>query len=74
MKTCRDVAFLIASDGLKRQTRSVRWGVALHLWMCRHCSRLARQLQQIRQLSRHRFDDEAPADLEARIVQRLTKS
>lgn len=34
--------------------------IRMHLWMCRHCSRVYRQLHQLRQMSRHNEAD--PSD------------
>ncbi len=47
MMTCREVASLIASDGLEGAWWGRRLGVRLHLLMCRHCRRYAEQLRAI---------------------------
>ena len=48
MMRCKSVAELITSDQLKDASLRVRLQVKLHLWMCRNCARLARQLEQLR--------------------------
>ncbi len=48
MIRCKSVAELITSDRLKAASFRVRLEVKLHLWMCRYCARLARQIEQLR--------------------------
>jgi len=45
----------------------------MHMQFCGHCSRLARQLRQIGHRSRTAVEDDAPPQLEERIVRRLTE-
>ena len=78
MTSCKKVARLLTSDKLERQGFWTRLGVQAHLWMCRHCSRLARQLEEIRSAGRRlraAFDREksnAGEDgLEARLLKKL---
>lgn len=72
MKTCRDVVFLVASDGLEQEPWWRRWTVALHLGFCTHCARLARQLRQIGGRS-HQACNNVPPDLERNILRRLSQ-
>lgn len=48
MITCKEVATLLDTDELPRQSWWTRSNVRLHLMMCRHCRRFERQLQQLR--------------------------
>lgn len=73
MKTCRDVAWLVSSGELERQQGWDRWSVAMHLRLCTHCARLARQLRKIGRAGRSSVEAETPLELEERILQRLTK-
>ncbi len=79
MMRCRAVAELLTSDRLRDEPLAVRLQVKLHLWMCKYCARLAKQIEQLRQAA-FRFgrsvDQERPAaggeDLEARLLRRLS--
>jgi hypothetical protein len=80
MTSCKQVARLLTSGELERSGFWTRLRVRLHLWMCRHCSRLARQLEQIRSAARRlraTFDAEKPAageeGLEARLLKKLQR-
>jgi hypothetical protein len=74
MISCKDVSTLLLSDRLQSQKWSKRWEVRLHLAMCRHCSRLARQLRQLSTAARGmRLDLQADADFEERLLERLRK-
>ncbi len=66
MMSCREAAELVASDGLEGAGWGRRIGVRLHLLMCRHCRRYARQLRAIGACARERWGPEAedPATLE----------
>jgi hypothetical protein len=78
MMRCKAVAELLTSDRLGHEPFWVRFQVKLHLGMCRYCSRLARQMEQLR-LAAYRFgrsfDHEAAGangeDLETRLLRRL---
>lgn len=80
MIRCRQVAELLTSDRLQDASLRVRLEVKFHLWMCRYCARLAKQIEQLRaaalKLART-FDPtetEAPNEgFEERLVQRLSK-
>ena len=73
MISCKNVAKLLMSDELQAQTWWKRVEVRLHLAMCKFCSRLARQLEQlhsgVRQMSEQ---DEADPNLEERLIRRLS--
>ena len=78
MITCKQVATLLMSGELKRRSLWRRMEVRVHLWMCKHCSLLARQMEQIRQAGqrlRSTFDSEklagVPDSLEARLLTKL---
>ena len=78
MKTCKQIATLLTSGEIERQTAWGRLEVRFHLWMCKNCSRLAQQMEQIHQAGRKlrsMFESERPATntdgLEARILKKL---
>ena len=74
MISCRNVATLLMSDSLAAQPWWKRMEVRLHLAMCRLCSRLARQLEQmgshVRQISKQDVDGKP---FEERLLQRLSE-
>jgi predicted anti-sigma-YlaC factor YlaD len=80
MMRCKAVAELLTSDRLGDEPFWVRLQVKLHLGMCKYCSRLARQMEQLRlaasRFSRS-FDRERAGpegeDLEARLLRRLSE-
>jgi hypothetical protein len=71
MPSCREVAEAIASDRLQDSPPSRRFGVWLHLLMCRHCRRYARQMRAIGAAAREVLGDPA-ADRES--VARLRRA
>ncbi len=73
MISCKNVAKLLMSDELQAQSWWKRMEVRMHLAMCKFCSRLARQLEQLRTGAR-RISDQHEADpgLEERLVRRLS--
>lgn len=78
MITCRQVSTLVTSGEIEHQNLWKRIELRFHLWMCRHCSRLLRQVQQIRDAGRllgSSFESERRAgdgsSLESRILSRL---
>ncbi len=80
MIDCRTVAQLLSSEDFSKQGYLRRAEIRLHLWMCRHCSRFARQIEQIREAARAmKASLEAKAQgseedrLEDRILRRLSK-
>ncbi len=68
MQSCRDVAHLIASDGLERAGWLTRLLVRLHLLYCRRCRRYAADLDTIGQVSRETWNI---ASVDPQTVQRL---
>jgi hypothetical protein len=73
MISCKDVAKLLMSDELQAQTWWKRAEVRLHLAMCKFCSRLARQLEQLRLGARQMCgQNEADTGLEDRLIRRLS--
>jgi len=74
---CREVSMLtLAGPGApaSRLRRTEAW---LHRAMCRHCRRFWRQVRAVDRGVRAvlgRLEEEAPADLEDRIVQRVIHS
>ncbi|MFQ5702337.1 MAG: hypothetical protein ACE5HU_10890 [Acidobacteriota bacterium] len=75
MIDCKTVAKLLGTDELRDQTPWTRLRLWLHLLICRHCNRLARQFRQIGAALRgtsEAFDSEQrQADLEAKICREL---
>ena len=47
MLNCKEIARLLASDGLEGASLSERARVRLHLLMCRHCREYAAQLRAV---------------------------
>lgn len=45
-----------------------RLAIRFHLWMCRHCSRVHRQMHRLRAISRHDMD----VDLENECIDKLS--
>jgi hypothetical protein len=75
MMTCRDVSTTVASGHVGRQSLATRMQIWMHLLVCPHCRRF---WQQVRAIDRgvaswlQVVEAEAPADLEGRVVRRLT--
>jgi len=73
MISCKNVAKLLMSDQLQAQSWWRRMEVRLHLAMCRFCSRLARQIEQLRSATRRVSEqEEADSSLEDRLIRRLS--
>jgi hypothetical protein len=73
MISCKNVAKLLMSDELQAQTWWKRMEVRLHLAMCGLCSRLARQVEQLRSAARRMSEqDEADPNLEERLIRRVS--
>lgn len=73
MISCKNVAKLLMSDQLQAQSWWKRMEVRLHLATCDLCSRLARQVEQLRSAARRMSDqDEADPGLEDRLIRRLS--
>ena len=66
MLSCKEVARTVASDALDESTWSRRLALRLHLLMCRHCRRYARQLRAIAAAARGLWPEESedPSTLE----------
>jgi len=73
MISCNNVANLLMSDELPAQNWWKRMEVRMHLAMCKFCSRLARQLEQLRSGARTLCDqNETDEGLEDRLIRRLS--
>jgi len=73
MISCKNVAKLLMSDQLQAQSRWKRLEVRVHLAMCRFCSRLARQIEQLRSATRRTSEqEEADSGFEDRLIHRLS--
>lgn len=44
MKNCKEISFLLSESMDRPLTWRERWGVRVHLAMCRHCSRFEQQV------------------------------
>jgi len=74
MMTCKEVSTLISSGELADSSFGRRLSVRLHLAMCRHCRNFQRQVAALARSAKAAaaaFEQDAPADLESRIVHRL---
>jgi hypothetical protein len=82
MIRCRNVAELLTSDRLRDAGAWTRFQAALHLWMCRHCARLAAQLKHLRAaagrlaatIDQEKTGTAAEDRLEARLLRKLSGS
>jgi hypothetical protein len=73
MISCKNVAKLLMSDQLQAQSWWKRMEIRMHLAMCDFCSRLARQLEQLRSGVRRMSDrGEADPGLEDRLIRWLS--
>lgn len=80
MIRCRNIVELLASDRVRDAGVWTRLQVRMHLWMCRHCARFARQLAQLREVARDlsiaagEEKADPPEDrLEARLLRKLSR-
>jgi hypothetical protein len=78
MITCKQVSTLVMSAEVERQSVWKRFEIGFHLRMCKYCSRIARQMESIRDASRRlrlSFDSEnppgGPSGLEEKILAKL---
>jgi len=62
MPSCREVSRAVASGELEQSGLWKRLGARLHLLMCRHCRRYARQIRAIGEATRELFKETAAAD------------
>jgi len=73
MISCKNVAKLLMSDQLQAQRWWKRMEVRLHLVMCRFCSRLSRQMEQLRSAARGVSQQEgADPNFEEGLIRRLS--
>lgn len=78
MIRCRNVAELLTSDRLGESGFGTRLQVGMHLWMCRHCKRLERQLRLMGTAASKlaaaigREKTGAGDDLESRLLRKLS--
>ncbi len=71
MQNCREVSYLIASDGLEHVGWPTRLQTRLHLLYCKHCRRYARQLAMIGRIGREALSADS---VDPKTVQRLEES
>lgn len=60
MLTCKEVSRSIASDEVGAVDWKRRLAVKFHLFMCRHCRRYARQIQEIGVAAKQVFGGDSP--------------
>ena len=58
MLKCKEVARLVAGDGLAEATWSRRVAVRFHLLMCRHCHLYTEQMRDLGRAARSLFEGE----------------
>ncbi len=68
MQNCREVSYLVASDGLEHAAWPTRLLTRLHLLMCRHCRRYATELTTIGRVSREAWSADS---VDPKTVERL---
>jgi hypothetical protein len=76
MIDCKDVATLLATDGLESQPVPHKLAARVHLTVCRSCRRFARQLTVMRQAAATvdaQYDAEVGTDFVERVHQKLTR-
>ena len=80
MISCRDVTKLITSDQVLYESWLKRLEVKVHLLMCRHCSRVVRQVESLRKSARELWEVSDQPDpgnggdeLESRVLHKLLK-
>jgi len=74
MTSCREVTRKLASDEVAGAGLGARASVWIHLLMCRHCRRYARQLRDMKTAARMLWRDdveEVPGELKNRILDDL---
>lgn len=57
LPTCKDVTQLASEAQEHGLSFRQRWGLRLHLWVCRSCRRFVRQLRFLRRASREAADE-----------------
>lgn len=74
---CKEVATLISTDALPALGFWWRLSVRLHLMMCRHCRRFARQVALLGRMAReigHGYDAEVSPEFVHRVTRKLGDS
>lgn len=73
MLRCNEVAAIVGSDELETAGWRRRWAVKLHLMMCHHCRRYARQIAAVGELTRKLVGEEPESreELERRILESI---
>lgn len=69
MLTCREATALMSQEQDRALTRSERWGLRLHVWMCRGCAEFRRQMALLSQAFAHlrgQFDESPNAGAKRR--------
>jgi len=78
MLQCKQVTAMVASDELANAGPWLRLKIRLHLMMCRHCARYAKQTRAIGVKARERFRSSEERsdvqDLQQRILELANKS
>jgi predicted anti-sigma-YlaC factor YlaD len=76
MLRCNEVAAIVGSGELDEAGWRRRLSVRLHLMMCRHCRRYARQIAALGELTRKLVGREAETrdELERRILESIPSS
>jgi predicted anti-sigma-YlaC factor YlaD len=78
MLNCKDASHLISQRLDRPLGRRERWGLRMHLLMCRYCRRFSRQLGLIhlalRKLGRESEQTEEGAELSAEARERIGKA
>ena len=76
MIRCKEVATLLSTDQLALAPIGRRLAVRVHLMMCRHCRRFARQIALLKQAAADlsaTFDTEMGADFTQRVQETLRR-
>ena len=71
MQNCRDVAYLLASDGVEEVDWPRRLRTRLHLLYCKHCRRYANELAMIGRAGREALSADS---LDPKMLRRLERS
>jgi len=78
MMRCKEVARLMTSDLVSSSSLIRRMELRLHLMMCKHCSRLMKQLKELRTAARriagqidYELDQGTGKEMKARILSKL---
>ena len=73
MLKCKEVAGILASDGLDEAPWTRRLSVRFHLMMCRHCRRYAAQLSAIAAAARRILGPHGESE-DPEVLERLKKT